>query len=681
MDNLVAHDIDTKERTEDVKIEESITFNTMLLPDYLLQGLKSVGFKKPSPIQLAAIPRARCGLDLIVQAKSGTGKTLVFTVTALESININLKRVQAIIIAPTREIAIQIADVIRSVGSAMKGLKVSVLVGGRPLSWDKPDVQSCHIAVGCPGRLRHLIEQNILDSQAVRLLVLDEADKLFHDEYDYQKDIIYIYNKCGESKQVLALSATYPPKMLEFTQRFMRSGQHVTPSGGPTPVLLGLRQMILITRDHPDYNARMSAKEKELFHILETVPFDQCCIFHHYATRADSMNNVLKKKGFASICLTSKQNMEERQDALNALKSNRCRILVTTDIAARGIDAANVNLVINMGLPWDPASYLHRMGRAGRYGSQGVCISLISDGLELNKFQKLLGQIGGTSMAVNVIPKFQKYDLWSDDLSDFDKLYGVLPNGDEGNDNGLISIHEQESIKSNDNNVQETSEKAPNRDKTTKNHTFSLKELQLELDRFVEREKQVKINSPRKHSRKPSSPKQKVATYSEVLCRQKKGSRLLEKMNLEKAEPSKPQLLAPVKELPKDATPSSSSSTERERPSKALDASLLNESRKNKRKRDNCFYSSSSSEFESDSYYIDDTDETMYTVDEDSPSGIDLNADEDDFESLSIITSEDRKACKCYCHDCYKKSQTDWYSVISKEINNYVMYCRRFQVQ
>ncbi|XP_014290252.1 probable ATP-dependent RNA helicase DDX20 [Halyomorpha halys] len=760
---MVAHALGNKERTEDIAIEDGVTFSTMLLPNFILNGLNSAGFKKPSPIQLAAIPLARCGLDLIVQAKSGTGKTLVFAITALESISLNIHRVQVIILAPTREIALQIADVIKCIGSCLKGLKVGTFVGGRSTNSDKPVMKGCHIAVGSPGRIRHLIELNILDSKAVRLFVLDEADKLFEKEYDYQHDLNFIFNNCGESKQVLALSATYPPELLEFTKKYMRDGQHVTPSGGPTPVLLGLKQMVLISRDHPDFTARLSIKEKDLINILETVSFDQCCVFLNYATRAESINNLLKKKGFASICLTGKQDMDTRIEAITTFKSGGCRILVTTDLAARGIDASCINLVINLDLPWDAATYLHRMGRAGRYGSHGICISIISEGIELEKFRKLLGMIGGKSMHVNVIPRMRKVDLWTEDINDLDKIQGIIGSSSEedtleeklkknfqtaneclqGRDKESIYLYEKDKVNGVSTSVAVNSEMT---------QPISLKELEDELRNYLvetvqqKQQKEVlqKVSTPRK-----STPK-KVPTYSEILTNSRgrnspakkslsgsiSGKFIANAVNkFEKVVENKEKIVSDsVSKITEEVVPGGAKKPNECNLSNCVNAPVINptinftpecndsdmgckgsspevgneplkidvasnlpsNSDTSKQitddsctKRKRSISSSGSDEFDSYTYTIDSNDDYETIGDVTSISGIDLNSNPDDFESLSDISSAEEESevdypseifhvLECDYEEPQQSPPTDWFAVISKEIQNYVLYSRQY---
>ncbi|KAF6202523.1 hypothetical protein GE061_002919 [Apolygus lucorum] len=387
-----------------------------------LTRLHKAGFKRPSPIQLSAVPLGRCGFDLIVQAKSGTGKTLVFTLVALETINMDIKRTQVLVAAPTREIAVQIADVIETVGKCFQGLKVGTVIGGTRMETSQSQLAKCQVVVGAPGRIRHLIEKEIFDSRAVRLLVLDEADKLM--EEVFLKDINYIFHNVAESKQIIACSATYTPQLVDFVKKFMKRGMHVTPSGGPSPILVGLKQFVLITKHHMNKIASHQKKQEALFRLLSTVQFDQCLVFCNYIVRAETLCGILQTQGWGVACLTSHQAQTDRLAALSRMKEHKSRILVTTDLAARGIDASAVNLVINMEVPFSPETYLHRIGRAGRFGNTGLCVTIVSEGEEKKNFQKLIGKIGEGDMAVNVIPNGKNVDLWN--CEEFNILTGMF---------------------------------------------------------------------------------------------------------------------------------------------------------------------------------------------------------------------------------------------------------------
>ncbi|XP_011176150.1 uncharacterized protein LOC105208090 [Solenopsis invicta] len=416
MAQYIAHDINKKQRTNDIKIEENVTFDQMRLPQEILDGLMSAGFNKPSPIQLKAIPLGRCGFDLIVRAKSGTGKTLVFSVIALETLNISIQLPQVLIVAPTREIAIQITYVIKAIGSQIEGLGIEYFVGGISIEEDKKKLNKCHVAIGAPGRIRHLIEKGFLQVSKVRLFVLDEADKLL--EISFQKDINFIFSKLPSSKQVIASSATYPGDLETFLQTYMSSPILTSPNIDG-PVLVGIKQFVVIVPAHPNVMKQVQTKVDELVKIFTKIPFKQSLIFSNYQSRAQSVSNKINSLGFSSSYIAGNQVMTKRLEAIENLRNLECRIMLTTDLTARGIDIENVNMVINLDIPTDPATYLHRIGRAGRYGSYGISITIISEN-ELSSLKKLLTSIG-LNYLFKLNPDYTE-DVWANDTSVFEKV-------------------------------------------------------------------------------------------------------------------------------------------------------------------------------------------------------------------------------------------------------------------
>ncbi|KAH0618929.1 hypothetical protein JD844_018480 [Phrynosoma platyrhinos] len=302
-------------RTRDVHMHEGPEdFSSLLLSAPVLEGLKAAGFLRPSPVQLKAIPLGRCGLDLIVQAKSGTGKTCVFSTIALDSLILESPVTQILVLAPTREIAVQIHAVITTIGIKMEGLDCHVFIGGTPLNQDKIRLKKCHIAVGTPGRIKQLIELDYLNTASIRLFILDEADKLL-EEGSFQEQINWIYSSLPANKQMLAVSATYP----ESLANTLTSAQHLA--------------------------------------------------------------DLLTSKG--------SMNQNQRLDAMAKLKQFHCRVLISTDLTSRGIDAEKVNLVINLDVPLDWETYMHRIGRAGRFGTLGLSVTYCCRGEEENMMMKI----------------------------------------------------------------------------------------------------------------------------------------------------------------------------------------------------------------------------------------------------------------------------------------------------
>ncbi|MGH0186025.1 UNVERIFIED_CONTAM: hypothetical protein FKN15_020004 [Acipenser sinensis] len=393
-----AHDIQSRSRTDDVLQSEGLDFSSLLLSQPVLLGLAASGFQRPSPIQLKAIPLGRCGLakhfavhtveppvefagrrcrfililvakrhvfaflsDLIVQAKSGTGKTCVFTTIALDSLVVENPATQVLVLAPTREIAVQIHSVITAIGIEMEGLQCHVFIGGTPVSLDRTRLKKCHIAVGSPGRVKQLIEMGYLATASIRLFVLDEADKLL-EEGSFQDQI-----KCW-------LSATYPESLAQHLSRYMRDPTFVrlNPSD---PGLLGLKQYYKIVKSHPLPHKIFQEKVQHLLDLFSKIPFNQALVFSNLHSRAQRLADILTSKGLPAVCISGSLTQDQRLEAMSKLKLYKCRVLISTDLTSRGIDAEKVNLVINLDVPQHWETYMHRIGRAGRFGDSLVACS------------------------------------------------------------------------------------------------------------------------------------------------------------------------------------------------------------------------------------------------------------------------------------------------------------------
>ncbi|XP_012987954.2 probable ATP-dependent RNA helicase DDX20 [Esox lucius] len=378
-----AHNIETRKRTDDVRFSDGIDFSSLLLSQVVLDGLFASGFQKPSPIQLKAIPLGRCGLDLIVQAKSGTGKTCVFSTIALDSLVMENPAIQVLVLAPTREIAVQIHSVVMAIGSAMEGLQCHVFIGGTSVSQDKISLKKCHIAVGSPGRIKQLIELGHLVTASIRLFVLDEADKLL-EEGSFQDQINWIFSSLPVNKQMLALSATYPESLAQHLACYMREPTFVrlNPSD---PGLIGLRQYYKLVRSHAVPHMVFEEKVLHLLDLFSKVPFNQALVFSNLHTRAQHLADILSSKGLPAVCISGCLSQDQRMEAMSKLKQYQCRILISTDLTSRGIDAEKVNLVINLDIPQDWETYMHRIGRAGRFGTHGLAVTYCCHGEEENK--------------------------------------------------------------------------------------------------------------------------------------------------------------------------------------------------------------------------------------------------------------------------------------------------------
>lgn len=301
----------------------------------------------------------------------------------------------------------------------ISGLNAEYFIGGTPIADDEAKVHNCHIVVGAPGRIKHLIELKILDVSNIKLFVLDEADKLM--EKGFQQTINWIYNKLPKRKQVIAASATYPDNLDQFLANYMLSPTHVSPNI-KMPVLLGIRQFYTTVPSHLNTIQQMKFKTDKLINILSNLSFNQCLVFSNYQTRAESLSNNLVQEGWPSTYISGNQDQTTRLQTVEDLRQFKCRILSSTDLTARGIDAANVDLVINYDIPRDVETYLHRMGRAGRYGSYGLCITIATEGKDVQNFKAIIKRLGN-NVTVAKLPETKLFkNIWNCDLNNLEQL-------------------------------------------------------------------------------------------------------------------------------------------------------------------------------------------------------------------------------------------------------------------
>ncbi|KAF9131972.1 DEAD (Asp-Glu-Ala-Asp) box polypeptide 20 [Mortierella sp. 14UC] len=393
--------------SSDVHINENLDFSSLVSNPVLLKGLTESGYQRPSPIQLKTIPMGRLGLDMIAQAKSGTGKTAVFSVIAIESVLSQLPKdlinnnstmpgsksqqqpqhPGAVIIAPTREIAVQIQDVIVSIlqGGLNKSITCIAMIGGMPIQKDKENLKRCSIVVGTPGRVLSLIETGHLDTTHIRLFVMDEADKLMEDLY--RDDVFKICKGLGSNKQVMAFSATYDDDLLAHIDKLVKNPVYVMLTNG-TPELEGVLQFyksVKLSQEQQSSSVFMrqthliEAKFAELEGIFTHTPFYQAIVFLNHTRRATDLVKFLVRRGWPAMHIASGISQVERLAVMEKARKFELRVLVCSDLIARGIDIDRVNLVVNMDLPRDPETYLHRIGRTGRYGTTGLAVSIVDD--------------------------------------------------------------------------------------------------------------------------------------------------------------------------------------------------------------------------------------------------------------------------------------------------------------
>jgi len=344
------------------------TFDLMDLADPLLRGVYAAGYERPSAIQQRAIVPISKGHDVIAQAQSGTGKTATFTIGMLKKIDPKAKKTQALILAPTRELARQISQTVKLVGQFMD-VSHHVCIGGTQVQADmKALSQLPHAVIGTPGRVVDMIKRNFLKLEDVTIFILDEADQMLSGEF---ADRVYeIFQALPNTVQVVLMSATMPPAVLDLTEKFMIDPVRIlVNTEGLT--LEGIRQFY-ITLDKPAW------KIDTISDLYENLEVTQSVIFVNTRSDAAKLTQQLTDMHFVVSCLHSELDQNERDRVMREFISGSSRVLIATNIVARGIDVQQVSVVINYDLPIDNETYLHRIGRGGRFGRKGLAINFVT---------------------------------------------------------------------------------------------------------------------------------------------------------------------------------------------------------------------------------------------------------------------------------------------------------------
>jgi len=348
--------------------EKVDNFDNMNLRDELLRGIYSYGFERPSTIQQKAIVPTISGRDVIAQAQSGTGKTATFAIGVLQQLDFSKPQCQALLLAPTRELAAQIQKVVSALGDYL-GVKAYACIGGTRVKHDMAILQEgVHVVVGTPGRVLDLIDRRSFDTSKIKVFVLDEADEML--SRGFKEQIYDVFQHLPGSIQVGLFSATMPPEALEITQRFMNNPLKILVKQEEI-TLEGIRQFYI--------NCEKEAwKFDTLCDLYETLNIAQAVIFCNTRKRVETLTEQLRSKDFTVSATHGDIEQDQRNVILNEFRTGSSRILITTDLLARGIDVHGVSLVINYDLPRNFEKYIHRIGRSGRFGRKGVAINLIA---------------------------------------------------------------------------------------------------------------------------------------------------------------------------------------------------------------------------------------------------------------------------------------------------------------
>jgi ATP-dependent RNA helicase DeaD len=345
----------------------SVGFDTLGLPENLLSALKTLGFESSTPIQAKTIPPLLEGFDVLGEAQTGTGKTAAFGLPALAKIDTSIRKPQLMVLAPTRELAMQVAEAIESFAKNIKGLKVATLYGGQSYGPQFQQLErGAQVVVGTPGRLMDHLRRKSLKLDELKVCVLDEADEMLN--MGFLEDITWTLDHVPDTTQMCLFSATMPAGIRKIANRFLKEPVHVK-------IAAVKKEKANITQ----YAWKVSGIQKitALTRIAEIVDYDAMIIF--VRTRNDTVDvaEKLERAGYPAVALNGDMNQQQRERTIDQLKSGGSSILVATDVVARGLDIPRISLVINYDLPSDNESYVHRIGRTGRAGREGTAISFV----------------------------------------------------------------------------------------------------------------------------------------------------------------------------------------------------------------------------------------------------------------------------------------------------------------
>jgi len=358
-------------------------FREFLLKPELLRAIADCGFEHPSEVQNECIPQAIYGSDVICQAKSGMGKTAVFVLAVLQQLDPQPNEVSTLILCHTRELAYQICHEFDRFKKYLPAVKTGVFYGGVPVQQNKDKLKNDtpHIVIGTPGRILQLAEEKALDLKKIKQFVLDECDKML-ESLDMRRDIQKIFKLTPHDKQVMMFSATLSDQVRPVCKKFMHNPLEIYINDGSKLTLHGLKQYFVQLNENE--------KNRKLVDLLDALEFNQVVIFVRSVNRCTELNKLLVDCNFPSIAIHGGLKQEERIEKYKKFKDFQSRIMVATNIFGRGIDIERVNVVVNYDMPENADTYLHRVGRAGRFGTKGLAISLVSseeDGKVLNEVQ------------------------------------------------------------------------------------------------------------------------------------------------------------------------------------------------------------------------------------------------------------------------------------------------------
>ena len=378
----------------------SLNFSDLNLSKETLNSLKRMGFTKPTEIQEKAIPLLLKGYDLLGQAQTGTGKTAAFGIPIVEKLNPKEKEPQALILTPTRELALQVAEEIRKIGKG-KRIYTLAIYGGtsidRQINFLKH--KKNQVVVGTPGRIKDLIDRGVLKLDKIKIFVLDEADRML--DMGFIDDIRYIYSKLPKEKQVLLFSATIPNSIIALAKEFLKEDFKT--------VKVKPEEVVVDKIDQYLFKVNEENRFYKLKDLLNRYSDKKAIIFTETKKNVDELYKMLKEHNFKVGAIHGDYSQRKREKVLKDFKENNINILIATDVASRGIDIKDVEVVYNYKLPNNLESYVHRIGRTGRAGREGLAISLAT-GLEKQNVLKLKKLTKGKIKLIDFHLSYDKKD-------------------------------------------------------------------------------------------------------------------------------------------------------------------------------------------------------------------------------------------------------------------------------
>jgi len=409
----------------------SVLFADLGLPESLLTALREVGYESPSPIQAATIPALLGGRDMIGQAQTGTGKTAAFALPALARLDAAASKPQVLVLAPTRELAIQVAEAFQKYAHHIPGFHVLPIYGGQSY---QPQLSALkrgvHVVVGTPGRVIDHLERGSLDLSQLRMLVLDEADEMLR--MGFIDDVETVLKKTPETRQVALFSATMPAQIKRIAQTYLKDPAEIAIKA-PTTTAENIRQRFWMVSGINKLDA--------LTRIMEAEPFDAMIIFARTKLGTDELAEKLSARGFSAAAINGDVEQKTRERTIQRLKDGDIDVLVATDVAARGLDVERISHVLNYDIPYDTESYVHRIGRTGRAGRKGEAILFVAP--------RERGMLGAIERATR--QKIEQMNLPSVDAVNerrvakfLDKIEGALASDDLSVFRDLVERYERE---------------------------------------------------------------------------------------------------------------------------------------------------------------------------------------------------------------------------------------------